>query len=184
MAANLELEQRKLELNYKKSWLDFWNKLLVGGFLTVVAAVIAAVAGVYGAYSTRQSAREVELIKIDATLVSAFSSQFLAEDLGTRIRAAHLFMSIAPSDDIRARWTAYHHELTEFNSALVKLGKKPGDDISGLFADPSFLDQWGGFGCSSNTLGGCLASRPQTPLNMPGAEKFSPGNLPDNKVQG
>lgn len=163
----IALENEKIALDRTKAGWEFWRTIAVSGAATIVVAIVSAFGMIYVGYLNSRSARELELIKIDSNLISSFGEQFLSEDLGTRIRAAHLFKSIAPSDDIRDRWSGYHRELADFNEAIIKAGGDPSQSIRNLMDDENFLKDWGGMGCRMDSLDGCIANMPQ-----PGIEKF------------
>lgn len=159
------IEIQRLQIEDQKSKRNFWSTLIVSGAAVVIAGAITATASIYAAYISQDGSQKLELIKIDADLVKSFSSEFLSEDIGERIKAAHLFKSIAPSDDIRTRWTKYHAELTSFRDAIVAEGRSPNGDIRSLFEDEDFLKNFGGMGCSYDDFSNCVADMPETAPN-------------------
>lgn len=161
----IALENGKIELERIKAKWEFWRTVIVSGAAAVIIAAITAFGSIYVGYLNRESARELELIKIDASLISSFGEQFLSEDLGTRIRAAHLFKSIAPSDEIRKRWSGYHGELAAFNEAIIRAGGDPTQNIRYLMDDENFLKNWGGMGCRMDSFDGCIANMPKPDID-------------------
>ncbi|RST84312.1 hypothetical protein EJC49_21415 [Aquibium carbonis] len=175
----ISLEFKKIELEKTKAKWDFWKTLVVSGASAIAIAVVTAFGSIYVGYLNNESAKEIELIKIDSGLTTAFGAQFLSEDLGTRIRAAHLFKSIAPSVEIRSRWSPYHEELAAFNEAIIKAGGDPSSSIRSLLNDDDFLKNWGGMGCRMDSMDGCIANMPS-----PGSDLYPAIQNPGKAIPG
>lgn len=115
-----ELEMERIELERTKIRSDFWSKVIVSAAAVVVAAAISTFGTVYVTYLQNRGTDQMARLETQVEILRSFQEQALSADIAQRVRFAHFFSKLAPSEDDRALWDAYYADLVATYRDLIE----------------------------------------------------------------
>ena len=125
---NSALELEKLSVERARIKAEFWGKVIVSAAAVVVAAAISTFGTVYVAYLQNKGSDQMARLDTQVEILRAFQEQALSEDISQRVRFAHFFSKLSPSEEDRVLWTAYYDDLVQTYRDLIEQALSEGDD--------------------------------------------------------
>lgn len=115
-----DLEIQRIELERTRIRSDFWSKVIISAAAVVVAAAISTFGTVYVTYLQNRGTDQMARLDTQVEILRSFQKQALSADISQRVRFAHFFSKLSPSEDDRALWNTYYDELVTTYKDLIQ----------------------------------------------------------------